>query len=171
MLVTYIFQIFSQKSLLRTLAHLIPKLFCQKALIETISFKSTQKTIYSQVLLFSGNSFFSCLFWSEILQGNQNLKWKEFVEFTKRQNVFTDFKLFSLFWRHDTCICYKEMFPIIFNIYDTSIISSKFKINKTLFDFCEIDYTLSITVPECRVIWLQYIFNFSFLEISEGNLT
>ena len=105
--------------------------------------------IYSQVLLLSGNFFcFDLKFCRVIKTWNE----KSLVNSQKDKIFFTDFKLFSLFWRYDTCICYNKMFPIIFNIYNIFIISSKFKINKTLFDFCEIDYTLfSILyqVPEC----------------------
>ena len=65
------FRIFSQKLLLRTLAHLIPELSCQKPLIENSFFKSTKKMMYSQVLLLSGNFVYFDL---KILLGNQNLK-------------------------------------------------------------------------------------------------
>ena len=115
--------------------------------------------MYSQILLLSGNSLFSCLFWSEILQGNQKT-----VEFTKRKNIFNRFKIFSLFWRYDTCICCNEMFPIIFNICNTSFISSKYEVNKTFLISVKLT-TLSqllYQVPGCRVIWLQYIFNFYY---------
>ena len=78
---------------------------------------------------------------------HQNLKLiklclKEFDEFTKRQNIFYRFQIIFTFWGYDTFIFYNEMFPNTFNIYNTSSISSKFKINKTLFDLFEIDYTL-----------------------------
>ena len=61
--------------------------------------------------------------------------------------IFTDFKLLSHF--EDMLPAFAimkcnvdEMFPNIFYIYNTSVISSKFKIKKTLLDFFEIDYTL-----------------------------
>ena len=108
--------------------------------------------IYSQVLLLSGNFFcFDLKFCRVIKTWNE----KSLVNSQKDKIFFTDFKLFSLFWRYDTCICYNKMFPIIFNIYNIIIISSKFKINKTLFDFCEIDYTLFNTVPSPRVQILE----------------
>ena len=134
-------------------------------LIENIIFKSTKKMIYSQVLLLSGNSFFSCLFWSEILQGNQNLKWKEFVEFTKRQNIFYRFQIIFTFWGYDTCICYNEMFPNTFNQLLTFIIPLVYHQNLKLIKLCLIYLkltTLFSIIALCRVIWLHYIFNFYY---------
>ena len=142
-LVTYIFQILCQKSLLRTLAHLILQLSCQKLLIENMFFKTTQKIIYSQFLLLSGNFLvipvcFDLKFCRVIKTWNE----KSLMNSQKRQNNFYRFQIIFTFWGYDTCIFYNEMFPNTFNIYNTCSISSKFKINKTLFDLFEIDYTL-----------------------------
>ena len=128
---------------MRILAHLIPQLSCQKPLIENVFFKSTTKIIYSQVLLLSGNSLvtpvcFGLKFCSVIKTWNE----KSLMNSQKRQNNFYRFQIIFTFWGYNTCICYNEMFPNTFNIYNTSSISSKSKINKTLFDLFEIDYTL-----------------------------
>ena len=173
-MVTYIFQIFCQKSLLRTLAHLIPQLSCQKPLIENMFFKTTQKIIYSPFLLLSGNFLvipvcFDLKFCRVIKTWNE----KSLMNSQKRQNNFYRFQIIFTFWGYDTCICYNEIFWVIFYIYNASIILPKFEIYKTLFDFCGIDYTLSITLPsprlQCYMITLYYQF-LPLWEIFEGNL-
>ena len=123
-------------------------------------FKTTQKIIYSQFLLLSGNSLvipvcFDLKFCRVIKTWNE----KSLMNSQKRQNNFYRFQIIFTFWGYDTCIFYNEMFPNTFNIYNTCSISSKFKIIKLCLIYLKLTTLFSI-IALCRVIWLQYIFNF-----------
>ena len=149
---------------MRTLAHLIPQLSCQKLLIENRFFKTTQKIIYSQFLLLSGNSLvipvcFDLKFCRVIKTWNE----KSLMNSQKRQNDFYRFQIIFTFWGYDTCICYNEMFPNTFNQLLTFIIPLVYHQNLKLIKLCLIYLkltTLFSIIALCRVIWLQYIFNF-----------
>ena len=161
-MVTYIFQIFCQKSLLRTLAHLIPRLSCQKPLIENMFFKTTKKIIYSQFLLLSGNSLvtpvcFGLKFCSVIKTWNE----KSLMNSQKDKMIFTNFKLFSLFEDMALAFAIMKYFLTLLTFIIPVVYHQNLKLIKICLIYLKLTTLFSI-IALCRVIWLHYIFNFYY---------
>ena len=123
-------------------------------------FITIKKNIYSQFLLLSGNSlvtpvYFDLKFCSVIKTWNE----KSLMNSQKRQNILSDFKLFSFFEDMTLAFAIMKCFPTLLTFIIPVVYHQNLKLIKLCLIYLKLTTLFSI-IALCRVIWLQYIFNF-----------